>query len=88
MSDKKQDLLYTIITNTELLENILYHDRHDWNVVNPKDRPKEAREYLDLRYNANELCDLIIRDGKERRDSAWYNNINEIYINPNWKILF
>ncbi len=79
MEDKKQDLINSIVTDVELLGNILYHDHHDWNVVNPKNLSKEAREYLGLHYNASELSDLIIRDGKERRNAAWYNNINVIY---------
>jgi hypothetical protein len=79
VKDEKQDLINSIVTNVELLENILYHDRHDWNVVNPKNLAKEAREYLDLRYNASELSDLIIRDGKERRTAAWDSNRNVLY---------
>jgi hypothetical protein len=53
MDTEKQDLINSIVTDAGLLGNILYYDRLNWRIVNPKDQAKDASEYLNLRYNAS-----------------------------------
>lgn len=78
MGDEKQDLINEILKDRELLNNIQIFDCNYKARVKGGFTDKKAKEYFDIYYDINNLRTLI-RDGKERRDSAWYNNINVIH---------
>ncbi|CAB4124113.1 hypothetical protein UFOVP51_25 [uncultured Caudovirales phage] len=81
----KSDLINEILKDRELLNNIQFYDRNYKARVKGNLTDKKAKEYFDIYYDINDLQDLkrarlenLIRDKKERRDAAWYNNINVI----------
>lgn len=76
--EDKRDLIEIIIKDIELLNNIQIFDCNYKARVKGNLTDKKAKEYFNIYYDTNNLCDLI-RNGKERRDAAWYNNINVIH---------
>lgn len=75
MNDEKQDLINEILKDRELLNNMQIFDCNYAGRVRGNLTDKKAKEYFDIYYDINNLHELI-RDKKEWRDSAWYNNIN------------
>lgn len=74
----KSDLINEILKDRESLNNIQFFDCNYKARVKGNLTDKKAKEYFYIYYYINNLRDLI-RDKKERRDSAWYNNINVIH---------